>query len=325
MKIIFSVVKSGLGNNGGSQTIIRMALKLRELGHECYIISDCGCKFNWFKVPEDLHIRVPTDPKKWPTCDVIFATACTTWGGVLQYPFTPIKFYWIRGIERWKNSDAQLAQGYTSGLKLVVNSTWQKNYIKQTTGVDSTVVYSGIPFAMLEKACRNAQAKVFYKTTIGGLAHNSGHKGFGNYIKMCNHFGDKFIYAGFGITRHDTKVFDYYVRNADLHQKYEIFKGTNIWLATTVLDGFHIVPTEATIAGCALVCSSKETSGTRDYAIHNETALLYDDIKQAYMHIEALANDATLAKRLNMNMSILLKEKIGTVEKNAKRMLKAIS
>ena len=39
MRITFNLINCGLGNNGGTQTIVRSANTLRELGHDVFIID----------------------------------------------------------------------------------------------------------------------------------------------------------------------------------------------------------------------------------------------------------------------------------------------
>ena len=49
MRIIFSLLDCGLANNGGSQTIIRMAEELKSIGNDVIIATNVN-NFTWFKV-----------------------------------------------------------------------------------------------------------------------------------------------------------------------------------------------------------------------------------------------------------------------------------
>jgi len=57
MKINFNLMKCGLGDNGGSQTIIKTANKLSEFGHDVKIVDTIENKHTWnkLKVP---HLKI---------------------------------------------------------------------------------------------------------------------------------------------------------------------------------------------------------------------------------------------------------------------------
>jgi hypothetical protein len=330
MKILFNVVKSGTGNNGGSQTIIRMALALRKIGHECFILSHMRNNFTWFKVPEDLTIIVDTDPKTWPECDAIIATACTTWKSTRVYDKTDNKLYWIRGHETWMRSEADLTAGYRSGLKLLVNSEWLKKYIETTCMVPCSIQYAGIPFPQLEYAaltCDDISRNMF---SIGCLYQEKPTKHWDHFIHVMDYFGRDIAYFGFGLTKPPTSSqtarlpFSYTI-NPSLLAKFSIFKACDVWFAPTELEGLHIVPTEAAMAGCALVCNGAERSGMGDYAVHGMSALTYDTLAEATAHIERLIDDASKREELNRNLVDILKYKIGSVEGNARKLVKLCS
>ena len=38
MKLAFNGMNSGLGNNGGTRTILKCAEVLNDIGHECYVV-----------------------------------------------------------------------------------------------------------------------------------------------------------------------------------------------------------------------------------------------------------------------------------------------
>lgn len=323
MKIIFSSVSSGLGNNGGSQSVIRMALALRTLGHECYIISHMRNCFTWFKTPKDLNIIVPQNPSNWPQADVIIATACNTWEDVVKYNKTDKKFYWIRGHEIWKKSENQLSKGYKSGLNLLVNSEWLKKYIEETCNVETKILYSGIPFTQLEYIAMKAGEHISNKITLGCLKQKKPTKHWDHYEFIIKTFGNEFNYYAFGLDDCSNKEVRYF-KNPSLVEKFKMYNTIDILIATTELEGFSHILSEATIGGCALVCNNSPRSGT-DCTIHGNTALVYDVLDEAVKNIRKLADNKNLRKELNINMLTFLKYKIGSVERNAKRLIKLIS
>ena len=50
MRILFNSVNCGLGNNGGSSTIVHSANTLIELGHDVKIIDSMRNQFTWFEL-----------------------------------------------------------------------------------------------------------------------------------------------------------------------------------------------------------------------------------------------------------------------------------
>ena len=92
------------------------------------------------------------------------------------------------------------------------------------------------------------------------------------------------------------------------------------------LEGLHNPPMEASLSGCALVANDCVSSGTADYAIHNKTALIYKagDAVGASSCIKQLSNNDSMREELNLNMISLLKDKIGTREKNMAKFLEII-
>ena len=113
MNIAFNMTQCGLGNNGGTRTILLCAKVLEELGHKCDIIG-VSDRFTWFEhkpiipyVPDDL--------------DAVIATACTTVMSTLSMD-VPVKAWYIRAHEDWAMSDKQLKELYNSGIINLVNS-----------------------------------------------------------------------------------------------------------------------------------------------------------------------------------------------------------
>lgn len=323
MRILFSAYGSGLGNNGGSLSLINMAIKFREFGHESYILSHMDSAFTWFHIPNDLNVIVPGNPKKWPKCDVIIATACNTWQKVIDYSYTKRKFYWIRGIERWKQSDAELIEGYKSGLVLMANSKWQCKYIEQVTGIVPHLVYSGLSFKKLQQAYNSAKEIKYDRFTVGALYSSKKHKRWDLVETLMNDFY-KYKYLAFGAEdkKDGLGKLSIYVKNASMINKMRVMKSCDIWFAPTELDGCHRVPMEACIAGATVVCNAAEEGGMRDYAIHKETALTWYTYPGARECVKELVGDFVLRRKLNQNMRILLADRIGSVADNAVKMLK---
>ena len=115
-------------------------------------------------------------------------------------------------------------------------------------------------------------------------------------------------------------------KNRPFYEINDFYNKLSAWVSTSELEGFHNPPTEAAMAGVPIIVSDARRGGTSDYAIHNETALIYSsgDIDEAIMCISTVMNDKDLAKRLVSNMKKLLRLKIGSREECMKKFIKYI-
>ena len=106
----------------------------------------------------------------------------------------------------------------------------------------------------------------------------------------------------------------------------DFYNKIKVWMAPTELEGLHNPPMEASLCGCALVATDHERSGMSDYAIHEETALVYPagDLEKAGNYIKILMDFDTIRKKYNDNMVQLLTHVIGSRKDNMKRLLEII-
>ena len=107
MKIIFNAMNCGLGNQGGSLTIIRSVNTLVELGHEVFIIDTGKNQHTWTPLKAK-HIIVK-DLSVIPNADVVIATGFKTVPSTLSLPTRcGIKAHYLRGWELWQMSEDQI-------------------------------------------------------------------------------------------------------------------------------------------------------------------------------------------------------------------------
>ena len=319
-----------MGNNGGSQSIIRMAIELHNLGNDVKILLDGSNRFDWFGGFDYLlkYIDSNIDEIYWPKCDVIIATGCGTVKSTLYYPHVGLnnKFYWIRGHETWAMSEDDLFKNYKSGLNLLVNSEWLKEMIFKRCGVGSKIQYPG--YISID----NYEILTIYneRINLGALYYaDKLTKRFDQVvniaielkkIKMIN----KLILFG------NKPITSYYVENLVVNnipykfllkptyeEKIKLMKECNIWLATTELEGLHIPPIEAGLCGCNLVVKGLYSSGINDYAIDNVTAKTFLTTDEAIKKIVEYKNNHSEMDLHKKNLLYILHNKIGDVEENA--------
>ena len=304
MKLAFNSINSGLGNNGGSRTIIKCAESIEKLGHRCDIIANVD-NFTWFEhkpvinyLPDDL--------------DVLIAVACSDVIPTLRLN-VPKKAWYIRGHENWTMTDDQLGQLYTSGIFNIVNSRGLQQLLA-SYGADSKVVYQGIDFDWWED--RNVRSN--NKTRIGCLYQEKPTKRWIDFVKLAEILGDEdYEYIGVGLKERNDEFLTRYWTNASKEDLNEAYNSCHIWFAPTELEGLHNVPIEAALCGCLIVCSDAPMNGMGfDYAFNNNTAMVYRtrDIEHA----------AKLIKNPNWDvvdrMFNHIKFNIGTREDNMRKM-----
>ena len=170
MKLAFNVINSGLGNNGGSRTILLCQKVLEELGHSCDIIGTVD-KFTWFD-------HKPIIPYVPSGLDAAIATACTTVGYTYEMN-AKIKAWYIRAHENWVFSDDLLKTCYNRGLVNIVNSNGLKQLVA-LYGADSYVVYQGLDLDWWEDRKLRKDDVI----RIGSLYTNQPRKRWKDFVKL---------------------------------------------------------------------------------------------------------------------------------------------
>ena len=118
MRVAFNGVGCGWGDNGGTQSVFRMADALLEAGIDAELWSDVN-RFTWF-VPK-AKIR-KTNLKNAPEVDVLVSTGCRTVKGTYRYPRKKVGVQWLRAHETWRVPEGRLLSLYGLDMPLWVNS-----------------------------------------------------------------------------------------------------------------------------------------------------------------------------------------------------------
>ena len=304
MKIIINLHNVGLGNNGGSRTLVRCAEVMSELGHEVILHSNHKSRYSWHKI--DKRVGMSTS-NKIPNGDVIIATGYKSVKSTVKSHIKR-KFYYIRGFELWQACERDLIKSYKS-LNCIVNSSWLHDYLKRKN-IRSKVLYAGLDFDMYY------DKNLDRESVIGGLFHKKHKtKRHDHLLKISKMSGYKLRMLG-----RECKDLPF----SDIN---DFYNKLSVWVSTSELEGFHNPPTEAAMAGVPIVCTSHPRSGVSDYAIDNKTALVYPsgDLESAVKCVFKLMNDDDLRDKLSGNMKNLLRSKIGDRASNMKKFLEVIS
>lgn len=269
MKITFNVLNCGLENNGGSDTIIKSANTLVDLGHEVILLGNQDIRYTWEPIKAE-HIKVKgiKDKKELPSADVVISTGFATVRKMLHFPDRCGKrFWWIRGWETWNYPEAYIRNTLLQyPVTKIVNGIQLQEKLEKL-GVKSHLVRPGYDFNAF--SCLNIRGKN-EQIILGGLYSNGKKRKakrtdwiFKAVERLKQDHDIKLWMFGVGKLKHDG--IDRYFREPSPNLKNLIYNQCDIWLAPTELEGLHMPPAEAMLTECPVIGTNAELSGMSDY------------------------------------------------------------
>jgi len=322
MRIVFDLRKVGLGNNGGSFTLIKSGNTLVDMGHDVTFVDSGKNQHTW--VPLKANHKVVRQKAKLPTADFIIATGYkSVEETITSPPRAGRQCHWIRGWETWQYNEKDIIQKVlkTPTVKLVNGLGLQKKL--KSLGFDSHLIRPGYDFDKF--SVKNIRQK-HDTVIIGGLNKQGRHSNskrtawiFETVKVLKRKYGKKIQLWMFGMDGlPSTTMVDYYSKNPSVEEKNRIFNNVDIWLSTSMLEGLHMPPAEAMITECPVVGTNAEMSGTEDYLSHNETGIVTEnDIFSFIKGVEQLVLDQKLRRQLGRNARVKVLG-IGNRENNMK-------
>lgn len=312
MRILFNLINCGLGNNGGSSTIIHSANTLVGMGHDVKIIDSMKNKFTWFPLKAE-HI-ILKDLNSCPNADVVIATGYKTVGPTLRLPERcGLKAHWIRAWEHWQMPDDQILSRVLNvpTIKLV-NSLCLQRKLEQYH-VSSHIVRPGYDFGKLYPLhIRNYRDK---KIIVGALYREGVHgrrkrTQWALDVAKQLHATKRIKFWMFGSEPKPNFPFiDNYLRSPSFEQKNEFYNKVHLWIAPTMSEGLHLPPAEAMMTKCAVVGTDAQMSGMQDYLIDGKTGIVSGDSFMSFFHsVSEMINRPDLIKRLGENGRLKIME-----------------
>lgn len=325
MRIIFDLRRVGLGDNGGSSTIVRSANTLVDLGHQVYIIDSGPNKHTW-TILRAKHLRVKNQ-NQVPDADVVIATGYKSVGATLQLPERcGKKFHWIRGWETWQMPEKTIVEKVLKKPTVkIVNGIGLQKKLK-SYGVKSHIVRPG--YDLNDYYPKHIRENLRQTIVLGGL-FNLKHSRIKRHDWVVNAAGNlKKKYNGlrlwmFGADKKpDNPIVDRYLQKPEIHEKNNFYNGVDIWLAPTMQEGLHMPPAEAMLTECPVVGTNAPLSGMKDYLINEETGLVSQNNFESFLgNVKRLAGDRDLRTDLGKRARNKIIE-IGDRKKNMNLMTK---
>jgi len=322
MIILFDLRSVGLGNNGGSLTLIKSGNTLQEMGHEVYFIDGGKNKHTWEKL-ECEHIVCHQD-EEIPSADVIMATGYKSVSRTVSAPVRcGIKAHWIRGWETWQMAPKKIIAYILNAPTIkLVNSIGLKNMLKHYN-FKSKIIRPGYDLTELYPADMRNRKKI----TLGGLYTRGKHETikqtkwiFKTYKYLQKRYGNVELWM-FGNEQIPGGTVDNYFHRPTMEAKQYMYNNIDIWLSPATQEGLHMPPAEAMMTGCPVVGVDAELSGTHDYLIDGVTGIVTDnDIESFTRGVEQLYLSKSDRKQLGKNARRKVEE-IGDRQKNMQELI----
>ncbi|HMQ68561.1 MAG TPA: glycosyltransferase family 4 protein [Ignavibacteria bacterium] len=233
---------------------------------------------SWFKLDprvNSLWIR-KIDNENIPDADIIIATAWRTAACSENLDQSKgKKFYFIQHYETWNGKTDEVNKTWKMPFKKIVIAEWLKN-IADSMGENSFYVPNAFEFSEFgmdtkpedrkDKRVMMLYNELEFKGSIYGLTA---------FNKLKKLFPDLEVVL-FGVPKRPDDLQDWieYHQTPDRKLLRELYNGSSVFISPSLAEGFPLPPAEAMMCGSALACT--DIGGHREYAIDNNTALLFE-------------------------------------------------
>jgi len=286
VNIVFYAAKSGLGNNGGTRTMLKSAAAMRRYGHRVSVVARID-NFTYFQHPACL----PEIPQE---TDIVIAASHMDIEAMHE-AWRGRSAWWMRMWDVHRMPESKIFR-LASMQHMFVNGEFMRDKLARA-GIGSEIVYQGIDFGdwfpPLVSPC---------KSRIGILCRHQQHYQYQRFEELFPICCDRHEFTA--ITHAD-----------DLLSWYQSLR---FYFAPQTLGGLANPPMEAALCGALIVCPGVLESGLSDYA-NKDTAIIYERLED----IPALLESADFGKVAAM--SEVLINKIGSREKNMQKFLAYLS
>lgn len=326
MKITFDLRNVGLGNNGGSATLIKSGNALVDLGHEVTFIDTGKNQHTWNKLKAK-HI-IPKNNASIPSADFIIATGYKSVAVTLKSPGrVGRKVHWIRGWETWQLPENKIVNNILKAptIKLVNSICLQRKL--QKYDIESYIIRPGYD---LQELYPNKEFPKEGRENIilGGLYPHTKHlriKRTRWVFETHQHLRKKYKNLKlwmFGNENIYNVSIERYFHRPSIEQKNYFYNNIDIWLSPAIQEGLHLPPAEAMMTGCPVVGTDTDMSGTEDYLVHSSNGLIAEDNFQSFStNVEKLIINEKMRLRYGKKARKTILS-LGDREANMKKLVK---
>jgi len=316
LKILFNAYNCGLGNNGGSQTIIRSAETLTEMGHEAIILTKVNT-YTQNTYTAEVISDIPLNGLEY--FDAVIN--CSAWevNHTLSLKH-PNSYWWLRGWEDYR-PECDIKEAIHK-IPMLVNSIGLQRLLT-SYGVESKLIHQGIDTDFWK--CMTDKPKM---PRIGFLANIKENKKYIDALAIVDKMGGKFQYTAVGECRTisnkiRTDLMDRNIPLLESLNKYrmrDFYSLCNVWLQTSYNEGLCNMAMEAALCDCLIVANVEGLSGIEDY---HQYVLTYFDTDHACTWLKQYP-DKYIDRFVN-NCKNEIKTQIGSRTECMKKLIKAIT
>lgn len=239
-----------------------------------------------------------------PDADVVVATMWSTAEPVARLSAGKgSKYYLIQGYETWAGPEEQVNATWHLPLRKIVISKWLEDIGHGLGAAQMRHIPNGLDLGRF-KVTNPPELRAPH---VLSLYHKGELKGVADALAVLKTYHERFPHIRvslFGLPPRGAEVPDWiaYVRNPPQEVLVnELYNRGTIYLGASRNEGWGLPPAEAMACGCVFV--GTDSGGVRDYAIHNETALLSPPLDRAAMlrNLIAATEDRDLWRRLQQH------------------------
>lgn len=272
----------------------------------------------WFSLDKKIKKRVLSDPNKMENADIVIATAVRTADIVNGLPkCCGKKVYFIQGFENWNCTDEEVYASYNLGMTNIVVANWLKNIVDAHSCKTSYLVSNCINTEVFnnKEVERRKHSIVFHYRS----ADYKGPKYALDTISIIKkRYSDLIVNMITTEKVNETipKYFNIY-SNISAAEVARVNNESEIFLCSSIEEGFGLPGLEAMACGCAVVSTSYK--GVLEYAVDGENALLSPvrDIDAMVKNIVRLFENDDLREKISKNGIKTGKER--SLEKSAQK------
>jgi glycosyltransferase involved in cell wall biosynthesis len=325
MKVTFLIPHVNI--SGGVKIILGYADRLAKKGHEVNVICPqpgiikrrikgipviypkrvmmnlLRYKPDWIDVAANIKYVPSYEQRYILDADIVVATTWQNARFVKNYSTKKgTKFHLIQGYEsEIFGSKEEVHRTYAYPLKKIVVATWLKVMLKENFNENSELILNPIDLHVFYP---NGEKRSNKTKRICMLHHISKWKGISEGIrafKIAQERHPSIRLVMFGAHRKKIEIdYEYHYRPIG-EQLSIIYNSCDIFLCPSWMEGFGLPSAEAMACKCALVTT--DNGGSRDYAIHEKTALVSSpkDPQALAENLIRLLDDESLLQSIAQN------------------------
>lgn len=261
-------------------------------------------RITWFNLNENIKRKgvIVVDDKNILDGDAIVATAVETACLVMRLTSSKgHKFYFIQDYETWNMDEKEVDATFGYGMTSIVISKWLKRIVDSKSKEESILIPDGIDTTVfkVEEGDRIPHSIVFHYRKS---AHKGSEYAFEAIRRLEKKYADLKVFC---ISReekpNDLPMSCQYLHNLKPKEVAEINNKAQIFMCSSIDEGFGLPGLEAMACGCAVVSTSY--TGVLEYAQDKYNAYLSKpkDVEQMVNNIEFLFNNNDIRDMISRN------------------------